>query len=98
MDRKLISSQSMSILALTREELARFEGKVTEKLDNIQNDVTEVKQDVKDLTDCLKDQGDRISRLEAKDTIATKFYKAWREWLAVAIALGVFIWNMLHSK
>jgi hypothetical protein len=88
----------MSLLSLTREELARFEGKFSEKLDNIQSDVTEVKQDVKDITGCLRDHDDRIKQLEANDTIAAKIYKTWREWLAVAIALGVLIWNMLHGK
>lgn len=92
-------------LAATREDLARFEGRVMTELRGLHTSIAALRSDVAGQGDRLNSLDTRLGRMEAEHAAADRYaarygrrWDRWREWLAYLTALGAVVWNVFQSR
>ncbi len=93
----MAEDQTAEKLALTREEFARFDGRVTATLEGIQNTVAEVKDDTRYFKATLQKLIERVDRLENGGRIVDKIKNTWREWIVAAVAVAALVIGIVRK-
>lgn len=85
-------------LAATREDLARFQGMVTARMDALQDDIRCLQQTTDGIQRDVQTIAVRLTALETSHKANRQHQRNWREWLAYATTTGFALWSFLRGK
>ncbi len=92
-------------LAGTREDLARFEGRVTARLAEMDNSIVVLADEVTRQEKALQGVAAQLQAMQVRRESVEEYrarQRRWwdkaREWLAYLTALGAVVWNVFQSR
>lgn len=92
-------------LAATREDLARFEGRVMTELRGLHSSMGELKTEVSGQGERLHSVDQRLGRMEVEHAAAEQYemhrnrlWDRWREWVAYATTTAAVAWSIFGRR